>query len=468
MSLNWREIALILTELPLEGSIIQKSYQIGFNALLLDLYHPTERFWSLYVEVGTSASRIHRSTQNIKHQKTKKLQRFIQFWRAHIEGAKIVAVEQAPADRFIRLGLRKRELDYNLILRLYSGPKANIIVCDSNLKILELLFRRPHQNEIAGETLRLPTQESKGSFAVRPYPPTLTFNQFIEQSYLLTPEDERDHLTQRIATLRRTEIAQLNRQLDSLTQRLERTSGYATYRHSGDLLSSAGVELSGQEEWVEVDDYLQEGHKVTISVDPSLTLGENIEAYYRKYSKGKGSYEQTLQAIETLKQTIDERQAYYTKLLTQEDHILKAALDKATKKGTKNEGSVGLSFKSGIFTLLVGRSAKENEELLRKGVRGNDWWMHNRHYSGAYVFIKSLKNKSIPLETLLDAANLALYYSKGRSSAKGDLYYTQVKYLRRVKGGKPGLVLPTQEKNITIKLDEERLNRLFSGEIGGE
>ncbi|MFA5468673.1 MAG: NFACT RNA binding domain-containing protein, partial [Sphaerochaetaceae bacterium] len=258
------------------------------------------------------------------------------------------------------------------------------------------------------------------------------------------------------------------RQLDSLTQRLERTSGYATYRHSGDLLSSAGVELSGQEEWVEVDDYLQEGHKVTISVDPSLTLGENIEAYYRKYSKGKGSYEQTLQAIETLKQTIDERQAYYTKLLTQEDHILKAALDKATKKGTKNEGSVGLSFKSGIFTLLVGRSAKENEELLRKGVRGNDWWMHNRHYSGAYVFIKSLKNKSIPLETLLDAANLALYYSKGRSSAKGDLYYTQVKYLRRVKGGKPGLVLPTQEKNITIKLDEERLNRLFSGEIGGE
>ncbi|MFW6344353.1 MAG: fibronectin-binding domain-containing protein, partial [Sediminispirochaetaceae bacterium] len=69
--------------------------------------------------------------------------------------------------------------------------------------------------------------------------------------------------------------------------------------------------------------------------------------------------------------------------------------------------------------------------------------------------------KSIPLDTLLDAGNLALYYSKGKSNGRAELYYTQVKYLRRAKDGKEGLVLPTHEKNITVVLEEERLRRLF-------
>jgi predicted ribosome quality control (RQC) complex YloA/Tae2 family protein len=44
------------------------------------------------------------------------------------------------------------------------------------------------------------------------------------------------------------------------------------------------------------------------------------------------------------------------------------------------------------------------------------------------------------------------------------VYYTRVKYLRRAKGAKKGTVLPTQEKNIRIRLDPERIERLKSGE----
>ncbi len=72
--------------------------------------------------------------------------------------------------------------------------------------------------------------------------------------------------------------------------------------------------------------------------------------------------------------------------------------------------------------------------------------LHTRDYPGGYVFIRNQPGKSVPLEVLLDAGNLALFYSKARQSGKGDLYYTQVKYLRRAKDGPTGLVLPTQEK----------------------
>jgi predicted ribosome quality control (RQC) complex YloA/Tae2 family protein len=78
------------------------------------------------------------------------------------------------------------------------------------------------------------------------------------------------------------------------------------------------------------------------------------------------------------------------------------------------------------------------------------------------VFIKNRPGKTIPLEILLDAANLAVYYSKARNAGKTDLYYTHVKYLRRAKNGPKGLVLPTHEKNLCIELDKKRLARLDS------
>jgi predicted ribosome quality control (RQC) complex YloA/Tae2 family protein len=88
--------------------------------------------------------------------------------------------------------------------------------------------------------------------------------------------------------------------------------------------------------------------------------------------------------------------------------------------------------------------------------------MHTRDYPGGYVFIKGMKGKSVPLDVLLDAANLAVVFSKAKGQKHVDLYYTQVKYLRRAKDGPLGLVLPTQEKNFPVTVDDTRLKRVLS------
>ena len=110
--------------------------------------------------------------------------------------------------------------------------------------------------------------------------------------------------------------------------------------------------------------------------------------------------------------------------------------------------------------ILVGRDSNENDDLLRHYVKGPDLWMHTRDCPGGFVFIKNRANKTIPLKILLYAGNLAVYYSKARKAGKADLYYTHVKHLRRAKNGPKGLVLPTQEKNITIELDNKILHDL--------
>jgi predicted ribosome quality control (RQC) complex YloA/Tae2 family protein len=83
-----------------------------------------------------------------------------------------------------------------------------------------------------------------------------------------------------------------------------------------------------------------------------------------------------------------------------------------------------------------------------------------RDTQGGYVFVKAQRDKSVPLDILLDAGNLAVFYSKARNNGKAELFYTQVKYLRRAKNGPRGLVIPTQEKNLSIALDEKRLKEL--------
>ena len=114
------------------------------------------------------------------------------------------------------------------------------------------------------------------------------------------------------------------------------------------------------------------------------------------------------------------------------------------------------------FDVAIGRNAKENDEILRHWARGSDLWLHTRDFAGGYVIIKAKKGKTVPLPVLLDAASLAIHYSKAKKNGKADLYYTEVKYLRRAKDGKTGLVLPTQERNLSVTLDEKRVKEILN------
>jgi len=272
------------------------------------------------------------------------------------------------------------------------------------------------------------------------------------------------------------EIAALEAEISHAAYRVEKSCGFDAYRISGDLLASAMHLIRPRTEWVEVPDYTNsEGGTATIAIDPTLSPSENVESYYRKYRKGKATWEHALEELHLVESKLAQTRERFGQLLSpigDDDQVDLKALESflhpktepVSAKGDPYRNAPGLRFISGAFTILVGRNAKENEELLRRWARGNDWWMHTRDVPGGYVFIKSIAGKTIPLETLLDAGNLAVLYSKAKDAGKADLYYTQVKFLKRPKGGKAGLVLPTQEKNLTVQLDEPRVKRLFSTE----
>lgn len=473
MSLNWKEMELILKEAKLEGSKIQAVIQNSFHSVTWELYNREKGRYSFYTEIGTQSSRINLISTNSKPQKTKKLQRFEQYARKNLEGSTIVKCYQLPYDRVVIWDLDNHGRKLKVVIRLYSGPGANIIVTDENFVIQDLLLRRPGRDETSNKILQLETKEKEDKpFSVREYEGS-SFNEYVEKTFSQQQNNDlKAQLSKQVETRRDHELSKLSTSIKSCEKTIESNKDYGELKKDGDFLSANAYQIKKGMDRITLVDWLSDptgNTSVTLQLDKSLTPGANVQAYYDKYQKAKGTYENALSELERLKTEFNQTKARYEKALmdTEDEQAdirrLKAILEKSGPQQQIQIGP-GIRCTSGGFLILAGRNAKENDELLRHHAKGNDMWLHTRDFPGGYVFIKFRRDKTIPLEVLLDAANIAVLYSKGKNLKSVDLYYTQVKYLRRPKEGKTGLILPTQEKNLTIKPDPQRIARLLPKE----
>ncbi len=464
--LNCNEIALLLSELPLENSVIQAITEHDFHSFTLSLFHKEEKAWFLYVELGTQTAHFCRTNIIIKP-KAKKLQRFGQFFRANVIGSRIVKVTQVEGDRFFTFHLMHNQVPAALHFRFYSGPGANILITEENNMISEAFMRRPQRQDSNGHLLIIPDArpESVERFPVREYDHALSFNRAIDLYYTEKSQNEgREEKLEQLKEMEAKSIATLEASLKNIEKRIESNKHYEALKESGDLLSCYSYLIKKGDKELTVTDF--NGDTVTLMLNEKLTPSENINEYYQKAQKSKKTYALSLEEKESIKADIEKERAKYQKIYNIEDKkeqlkAIESLLKTNREVKVSNEPTVGLRVTSHGFDIIVGRNAKENDIILRTMTRGSDLWLHTRDYPGGYVIIKSKKDKSVPLEVLLDAGNLAVLFSKAKENGKADLYYTQCKYLRRAKDGKTGLVLPTQEKNLTITLDEKRIKLLI-------
>ncbi len=470
MALNYKEIELILSESNLAGAKIQKVVQSNFHTIVWELYDRVRGRFLFYTEVGTPQSRLHVLSPGASVGKTKKLQRFEQYARKNLEGSVIVSCRQLPFDRAVVWELNNHDRLLRVYFRFYSGPGANIIVTDEKDIIQDLLLRRPGRDEMSSEKLVVDIRDSSsGFFAVREWSGP-SFSAFIERTCgAQETADLYSTLVKQVCARRDHELGRLEVSIRSAEKSVSANEDYEELRYTADLLSANSYQIKRGQDRVTVVDWSRGGSSVTISLDKQLSPGGNVQAYYDKYQRAKGTYENAVSELSRLRSDYDALSLRFSKALEdtgdEEANIrhLRAILDRTAPVVQVYEGP-GVRTTSGGFQIIAGRNAKENDELLRHHVKGNDMWMHTRDFPGGYVFIKFRRDKTIPLEVLLDAANIAVLYSKGRNNTSVDLYYTQVKYLRRAKDGKTGLVLPTQERNLTIKPEPARIARLLPKE----
>ncbi len=469
MSLNWREIDAVLSEIDLAGSHVQQVIQPDFRNLYLEIFRPGRRFY-LRICLETGVSRIHSTDR--KPRKPPVRQRFAQLLHSRIKGARIVDVRQLNADRIVRFTLERAGETTLLWVRLWGGA-ANCIATDEDGNVLDAFFRRPKKGEVSGGTFAVHevAVDVENEPRLQRFTPrwTESVDESIRRHYEdLETTERRKRLIETASASLRSQEAAARRRLADLEKKQAVVADADRYQTLGDLITSNLYRISTGDAWIEVEDYTQDNQAVSVELDPALTAQANAARYYDRAQKARRRSDAIEEEILNLHSRLERIETDAASLEEQSTSDLESLVAASAASGRANDVEAripGLQFESRGFTILVGRNARENDALLRRHVRGNDVWLHARDYPGGYVFVKSKRGKTLPLDVLLDAGNLAIHYSKAKSNGRADLYYTQVKFLRRAKDGPKGLVLPTQEKNLHVVVDKPRLSRLGIGRL---
>lgn len=266
-------------------------------------------------------------------------------------------------------------------------------------------------------------------------------------------------------------LKKYNKRLLNINEKLNDCDNIDTYKLYGELLTANLYKFNSEHlQTVEVLNY-NTNKTITIPLDKKYTVNENTKRYYKKYNKLKNALtivqeqkeetEKELQYIESVvyelenAKTIEEIHTIYEEI--SENVIFKPNIKKNNiqQKKTKSKKHSNVSFKPLEFivngyTVLVGRNNKENDWITLKSASPTDLWFHTKDIHGSHVILKTNGTSNITEEVLYECAKLAAAHSKGKHSSNVPVDYTQVKFVKKPNGAKPGMVIYTHNKTLYV------------------
>ena len=225
-------------------------------------------------------------------------------------------------------------------------------------------------------------------------------------------------------------------------------------------------------ESITLENYYDNNSPITIPLDKSISPSTNAKKFFKKYQKLKNAKsivdEQKLHIladIDYLESIVYEIESadsvadiddIYAEIQEENLSLKNKNSNKKTvlkkKKENKFEPHIGepLKFEVDGFTVLVGKNNKQNDYLTTKFANDNDIWLHVKDLQGSHVIIRT-ENKEPNQDTINKCAMLAKAHSKAEQSSNATVDYTLVKYVKKPSGSKPGMVIYTHEKSVTVK-----------------
>ncbi|WP_100330854.1 Rqc2 family fibronectin-binding protein [Bacillus xiapuensis] len=237
------------------------------------------------------------------------------------------------------------------------------------------------------------------------------------------------------------------------------------YQLAGELLTANLYAVEKGMNEIEVVNYYDEaGGKITISLDPRKTPAENAQKYFSKYQKAKNAAKIVQEQIAKTKEEI----LYFDNLLQQIESASPKDIEEireemaeegymkqkaAKKKKPAHQKPELETYKASDGTLIVvGKNNKQNDYLTNKYARRDEIWLHTKDIPGSHVVIR---HEAPAEKTILEAANLAAYFSKAKSSSSVPVDFTKVRHVKKPNGTKPGFVLYDHQQTVYVTPDED-------------
>ncbi len=271
-------------------------------------------------------------------------------------------------------------------------------------------------------------------------------------------------------------LSRLQRRRENLLLDREKFEKELVLKDYGEILLANYPKLKKGMRQIEALDFRQDPPRsILIPLDEAMDPAGNVQRYFKKYKKAKRGIEIGSQRLSEAEREI----TYLNSLLFQieeaedseelkairqeleEEKVLRAPKRKTSVKERQEISLPVRRFRSSEgLEIFCGKHNIGNDYLLRKIARGNDLWFHAQGLPGSHVLLR-VGSKEPRFDSIMEAAIIAGYYSRGKDAGRIPVDYTEIKNLRKPKGAKPGFVTYAHQKTILIKPEKEKVERLL-------
>lgn len=288
-----------------------------------------------------------------------------------------------------------------------------------------------------------------------------------------TNKAERDRVKQRAYDLERllkNEYDKNKKKIKKLEKTLKDADKAVEMRKYGELLTANMHLVKPKQSEITVIDYYDENQaEITIPLSTRKSASDNAQQFFKKYHKLKNSVKFVRKEIRSARVEME----YFDRLIQQmelastediedirEELIQGGYLknkSKQKKKKKQDKPVLDRYMASSGIELYVGKNNKQNEYLTTKMARQDDTWLHTKDIPGSHVLIRSTEPDE---DTILEAANLAAYFSKSRMSGNVPVDYTLIRHVKKPNGAKPGYVTYDKQTTVYVTPDERMVEKL--------
>ena len=468
--MHFEVIQRVVEELrdALSGRFFGKIYPLGALSFAIDFGLRGE---FLFVSVDPASPRLYlirRRTRDLEKQSTA-LNAFGQVMRARLSRARVIDISKDPLDRIVRFTFRTEDESGGIIFRRLviqlTGRTADVFLLDELNRIVAVL-REQAQTRIHQfySPPPPPLKELTDTLRLESGPPSAQLDKHFAALDAAKAFDSK-------AKAIRSRVVKAIRQQKTLREHLRedlvRHGDPEEHKRTGDLLLANIATAVREGNKVRITDYYADGApSIQIEVDENRSLQDEAAVRFRQYTKAKRAADEI---TERLKQ-IERETAALEHRLQQLDAIIQSRDEAALETFEKPAPAPRVTRKSSAkpekisgvrrylstdgYEILVGRAAKDNDNLTFRVAQPNDLWMHAGDYPGSHVVVRNPTRKEIPQRTIIEAAQLAGRFSQASEDSRVVIHYTERKFLSKPKGAAPGLVRLSRFRSITVEPKE--------------
>lgn len=469
-SMNHLEIAAMATSLAktLIGGQLQKIHINKGHKLVFDIRVPGNNHL-LLISLAPDLCRFHEIPVKLEAPQTPPT--FCMSLRKYAGCGRLEGLTATPGERVVTLDVVAQQTHVFLVAELI-GPGANAFLLDNENRIQDILYPKKARHR----GLRIGTPFVPLAPAM---PPSgLTVRDFSDDPAGYLEQAETTLAFEQMQKRLLTAVKKESKRAGNYIARMEKERGDLKdpelLRKKGELLAIRMNKLSRGMDKIEVEDiYLPDQPMLLIELDPKLDGPKNVERLFKTSRKNRlrkdGLTQRISQMEDRLLALLEHKQALENAVSIDDLDAIETLLapmgisKSPPVKGKKNRPvlSVPMEYISADGArILVGRNAKQNDEVTFRIARGNDYWLHVLGEPSSHVVVLIGKSGTLKQETLLDAATLALLGSKKARQGNGEVIYTRRKYVTKPKGAPPGRVTYSQSKTIYVRLEPDRIARL--------